>query len=115
MARHLNGDVSSSAETVEPESLGHPREFQRTVADEACAKERSRGDVGEAVGKAKAEASIGPRHLGIAAIDLIAGEACTLTEILAPRAAVNADAARPPEPGYADAITRLKLRHFVAD
>src|SRR5439155_20464309 len=49
-------------------------------------------------------------QLRVAAVDLIAGEARPVAEVLAAGAAVAALAARPAEPGNADAIRRLEAR-----
>jgi len=46
----------------------------------------------------------GGRVLGVAAVDLVAGEKRALAEVLPPGPAVRADAAGPAEPGHADTI-----------
>src|SRR5262249_53406350 len=72
---------------------------QGAVADQAGAEEGGGLEVGVARGEREAEARVGHRPLGVAAVDLVAGEARPVAEVLAAGAAVAADAAGPPEPG----------------
>ena len=75
---------------------GHP---QRAVADQAGAQQRRRLEVRVAVGQREAEALVGHRVLGVAAVAVVAGEACAVAEVLPARAAVAAVAVGPAQPG----------------
>ena len=102
----LADDVRGGAEAVEPEPLrvaGHP---QRPVADQAGAQQRRGLAVAEAVRQREAEALVGHRVLGEAAVDVAAREARPHAQVLAPAAAVPACAARPAEPRDAEPLAR---------
>ena len=73
--RHLADDVRRGAEAVEAEALGVAGQAQRAVADQPGAEQRRRLQVGEALGYREAEALVGDGVLGVAAVDVVAGEA----------------------------------------
>jgi hypothetical protein len=56
------------------------------------------------LGQRKAVAGIRQRVVGVAAVDLVAGEAGFVAQVLAAAGAVAAVAAGPPQPGHADAL-----------
>jgi hypothetical protein len=56
----------------------------------------------------KDEALVGDRPLGVAAVDVVAGEAGVLTEVLAAALAVAAGAVGPAEPGDSDAVALVE-------
>ena len=76
---------------------------QRAVADQPGAEERRRLHVVEALRDRKAEALVRDDELRVAAVELVAGEARAVAEVLAP-AAVAALAAGPAEPGHANPL-----------
>src|SRR5207244_11758301 len=72
--RDLRHDVGGGAEAVQAEPLGVPGRPQRAMADQAGAEERRRLLVGVALGNRKAEALVGDGVLGVAAVEVVAGE-----------------------------------------
>src|SRR5205085_5173972 len=96
-------DVRRGAEAVQAEPLRVARGAQRAVADQAGAEERRRLLVGVALRDRKAEALVGDGVLRVAAVEVVAGEARGVAEVLAPARAVAAGAVRPAEPRDADA------------
>ena len=107
--RDLRDDVRGGAEAVQPEPLGVAREPQRAVADQPRAEQRRRLEVAEPVGDREAEALVGDDPLGVAAVDVVAGEARAVAEVLAAARAEAALAARPAEPGHAEPAAVLGL------
>jgi len=57
-----------------------------------------------ALGERETEAVIRPRQLGVAPVDLVAGEACTAAKVLTPAQTVFARAAGPAQPRHADPV-----------
>ena len=82
MARHLRHDVCSRTKAVDPEALRVARHAQGAVADQPGAHQRRRLDIAIAPIDRKAVALVGDGQFGIAAVDLIAGEACAVAQIL---------------------------------
>ena len=74
-ARDLRDDVRRGAEPVQPEPLRVAREPQRAVADQAGAEQRRRLEVAVPVRDREAEALVGDGPLGVAAVEVVAGEA----------------------------------------
>src|SRR5205085_5878434 len=101
--RHLRHDVRGRAEAVEAEPLRVARRAQRAVADQPRAEERRRLLVRVALWDREAEALVGDGVLRVAAVEVVAGEARRVAEVLAPARAVAAGAVRPAEPRDADA------------
>ena len=108
IARHLGDDVRRRAEAVDAEPLGVARHAQAAVADQPGAQQRRRLGVAVAAGERKAVAGVGDRVLGVAAVDLVAGEAGVRAQVLLARPAVAASAAGPAEPGHADPLARAR-------
>src|SRR4051812_43370326 len=104
MAHHLRHDVGGGAKAVNADQPRVPGHAQRAVTDEAGAHQGRRLDVAPAGVDRKAIALVGDGQLGIAAVDLIAGESRAVAQILAAAAAVSADAACPAEPRHADPV-----------
>ncbi len=104
VGRHLADDVGRGAEAVEADPLRVAAEPQRPVADQPRAQQRRRLEVGVALGDREAVALVGDRLLRVAAIELIAGEAGPLAEVLAARAAVAALAVGPSQPRDPDPL-----------
>src|SRR6185369_15814933 len=94
VARDLDRDVGRGAEPVETETLGVTRQAQGAIADQSGAEQRRGVDVGV---------------LGIAAVDLIAGEAGAHAQVLAAADAVAAFPAGPAEPRNADPVPRPRM------
>src|SRR5262249_11960324 len=104
MTDYLRDDVGGGAETVDPDQPRIAGHAQGSVADEAGAHQRRRLDIAVTLVDRKAIALVGDGQLGIAAIDLIAGEASAVAQILAAGAAIFADPAGPAEPRHADPV-----------
>src|SRR5207245_6691510 len=103
-ARHLRQDVRGRPEAVEAELPAVAGQPQRAEADQACAQQGGRLQVGVAGREGEAEARVGHGVLRVSAVDVIAGEARLVAEVLLAGAAVAARAVRPAQPGHADAI-----------
>src|SRR4029077_3470487 len=102
--RDLAENVGGGAETVEADPLGLADQAQRPVADQAGAEQRRRPLVGQAGWDREAEALIGDRQLGVAAVDVVTGEAGAVAEVLAAAGAVAAHAAGPAQPRHSDPV-----------
>ena len=109
MPGHLRHDVGGGAEAVDAEVRRVAGHAQRAIADQPGAQQRCRLDVGVALGQGKAVAGFGGRVLGVAAIDLVAGELRRIAEVLAAGDAVGARSAGVAEPGNADPVSRAEL------
>ena len=92
-----------------PSRSASPGEPQRAVADQPRAEERGGFEVAEPVGNREAEALVGDDPLGVAAVDVVAGEAGAVAEVLPAARAEAALAARPAEPGHAEPAAVLGL------
>ena len=90
------------AEAVEPEPLAVAGQPQRAVADQPAAQQRRELQRSPSLGQLEAEALVGDRPLRVAAVDVAAREARPHAQVLAPRAAIRALAARPAQPRHAD-------------
>jgi hypothetical protein len=93
--------VRRGAKAVQPQALavGEP---QSAIADQPSAEQRRRREILEPVGNRKAEALVRDAPLRVAAVDVVAGEARVVAEVLAAAAAVAAGAVRPREPRDAE-------------
>ena len=87
------------------------RRTERAIADQSRAQQRRSLDVAERAVDGKAEPRVGDGVLGVATVDVIAGESRAVAQILAPGRAVPARAARPAEPGDADAFPDADRLH----
>ncbi len=108
IARQLRQDMRGSAEAVEADPLAFSGEPQCAVPDEAGTEQRRCLHVAVAGIDREAKALIGDGQLGIAAIDLIAGEASPVAQILMTGAAILAYPAGPAEPRHADPVADLE-------
>jgi hypothetical protein len=97
MLRDLSDDVRGGTESVETDSSRIAREIQCAIAYQSGAEKGRGGGVTEYVRNCEAEALICNGELGIASVDLIAGETSTVAKVLAARAAIDANPARPSE------------------
>ncbi len=109
MARHLGDDMGGGAEAVDADPLGVAGQPQGAVADQPGAEQRRRRDIAEGRVDREAIALVGDRQLGIAAIDLVAGEAGMVAQILTAATAAIADAAGPAEPRHADPVAEREV------
>ena len=109
----LADDVRGRAEAVEAEALGVAGHAQRAVADQPGAEQRRDLLVGMVLGEREAEALVGDGQLGVAAVELVAGEAGAVAEVLAAGAAEAAGAVGPAQPRHADALA-LRVALAVA-
>ena len=87
-----------------PRRSPSPGQAQRPVADQAGAEERGGLEVVVGLGDGKAEALVRDDLLGVAAVELIAGEARAVAQVLPPAQAVTTLAVGPAKPGDADAL-----------
>jgi hypothetical protein len=115
VARDLTDDVGGGAEPVQAEALGVPRHPQRPVADQTRAQQRRCLEVRVVPGERQAEALVGERQIGIAAVALIPGEDGAVAQVLPPRSAVAARPVGPPEPRDSDAIADGEPARSVAE
>ena len=109
--RHLRDDVRGRAEAVEAEPLRVAREPQRPVtrsAPRTAAAPPRRSPKPSGIGKQNRSSATDP--LRVAAVDVVAGEAREVAEVLAARRAVPALAARPAEPRNAEPRARRRSR-----
>ncbi len=88
VARHLGNDVRRRAEAVDAEAFASPAMPQAAVADQPGAQQRRRLDVAIR-GEREAIALVGDGELGVAAVELVAGEAGAVAQILAAVAAIR--------------------------
>src|SRR5512145_1487730 len=94
-ARDLRQDVRGRAEAVEADDfriLGFPIAAK---TDQPGTKQRRRLGVAVALGDRQAEALLGDQVLGIAAVEMTAGEARSFAEVFLPAPAVLARTASP--------------------
>jgi hypothetical protein len=121
IAGHLGDDVGSCPESVQPQTLGVSGHHQGTIADQPGTQQWSGLGVAVSAGNTEDVTKVGDRVLGVAAVDLIAGEASPQAEILAPSEAVAAAAAGLPQPRDANpfpwiqAVDALACRDHGAD
>src|SRR5204863_9379724 len=101
-------DVRRGAEAVQTEPLGVPGHAERPVADQPGAEERRRVLVAVLLRDREAVALVRDRELGVAAVELVAREACAVAEVLASGRAVATVAVRPAEPRHAEAAALLR-------
>src|SRR2546423_13352255 len=98
-------------ETVETQALRIASQPQRAVADQAGAEQRSGMQVVIALGQRKTKAFVGDAKLGIAAVDVITGEARVHAKVLETAAAESAALVDGAEPGNANSLTnRISVR-----
>ena len=81
--RHLADDVRRRAEAVDARGARRRRRAAGPVADQPGAQERRAWKVLVALGEREAEALVGHRALGVAAVEVVAGEAGAVAEVLA--------------------------------
>ena len=94
------------------------RHNQRTVADEPRAQQRRRGNVVVFVWNREAITLVGERVFGIAAVEVIAGEARVVAQVFVAARAVAAFAAGVAQPRHADAVADIEAfgrRAFFGD
>src|SRR5207302_9717165 len=114
VASDLRDDVRRVAETIKTHALGIARQPERAVADQASAEQRGCMQVVIAVGQRQTKAFVGDAKLGIAAVELIAGEARVDAKVLEAAAAEAAGLVDRAEPGNANADTgREPVRAFA--
>jgi hypothetical protein len=119
-ACHLRHDMRRGAEAVNAEAgeLAFERlagKLERAIADQSGTEQRRSLGVAVTFRQFEHIARVGHRVAGIAAVDLIAGEARIVAEILLARAAIGASAVGPAEPGHTDAVADCQLRHALAE
>src|SRR5207248_10114510 len=105
----LRDGVRCGAKAGETEQLALASSAQRGGAEQARAEERRDREIGEAVRQREAVALVGNRPLRVAAVEVVAGEAGAVAEVLAAARAVAALAARPAEPRHAEPAAVLGL------
>jgi hypothetical protein len=115
VSRDLRNEARRVAEPVQTDRARIARHPVPAVADRSRAQQRSRVDVVIRLGELQAESPVGHRKLGVSAVPLISGEHGANAQVLAPRSAVVAFAARPTEPRHADAVADGQVGDRVAD
>ena len=110
----LRDDMCGGAEAIKADRLAGARHAVGAVTDEAGAEQRGRFRVAVLLRQVEAVAPVGDDIVGIAAVDVTAGEMRRVAEILQARKAVAAVAAGPAEPGHADARADGKIAHPIA-
>ena len=103
MRRHLADDVRRGPEAIEADPRAVAASAKRAVADQPSTQQWRHVNRIWIRGERQAEALVGDRALGEAAIDVVAREARSLAEVLAVRAAVAAFPVGPPQPRDPDA------------
>ena len=99
----LRDDMGGRAEAIEADRLAVAGHAVGAMADETGAEQRRGFGVAVFLRQMEAVAPVGDDVVGIAAVDIAAGEMRRVAEILHARQAVVAMAAGPAEPGHADA------------
>jgi len=107
--------VGGSTEPVQAEARCIPRQHECAVADQPSAEKRRDLEVGVPLWELEAVPLIGHRLFRKTAIDLVAGEAGSIAEVLPSRAAEATGAIRPAEPGHADTLPDREARRTLAD
>ena len=79
----LAENVCGGSEAVEADALRLPDKPQRSIPDQAGAQQRRGLLVGIAGRDREAEALVGDHQLGVAAVNVIAGEASPIAQVLA--------------------------------
>ena len=114
VAGDLRHDVRRGAEAVDAEGLGRARHAMRAVADQPGAEERRGIGIAVAVRDAEAVAVVGEDEVLVAAVEMAAGEARVVAEILLAGMAEAAAAAGAAEPGNADPLADGEAMGAVA-
>ena len=91
------------------------RHLERTVADQAGTEQRRRLGVRMVALERKAVLRVRHRVIGIAAIDVVAGEPGRIAQVLSLHAAIAAAPAGMSEPGHADPVSGRERRHLRPD
>ena len=101
---HLDREVGGGSEPEQAQPLPRldPAEHQRSVPDDAAAKEGRRLLVREPLGEREHEIAAGSDAFGVPAVHRPAGELGLLAQILEPSSAVVACAVRAPQPRQPD-------------
>ena len=106
--RDLADDVRRGAEAVQPEPLARRRRAAASGSRSARRRGAARPGRRIAVRDREAVALVRDGELGVAAVEVVAREARAVAEVLAAGEAEAALAARPAEPGHADACPGSK-------
>ena len=101
--------MRSRAEPVEPEPFRGAGQAKRPVSDQARAQQRRRLQILEPVRDWKTEALVRDHPLRIPTVEVVAGKARAVAQVLASRDAEAALAARPSEPRHPEPAAVLGL------
>src|SRR6266404_2041748 len=85
---NLRDDVSGGAETINPDASRITGFYQRTIANQSRAKQRSCLDIGVVFWDRKTEAFVGHHVFSITAVQSVAGELGAIAKIFSARTAV---------------------------
>src|SRR5207253_5654303 len=88
--RNLRDQVRGVAKAIDTEPPRVPRFTIGTITDQSRAKQRRDLDVAVAVRQVKTVSRIGDGEFGVTAVDGVASETRTVTEILPARSAISA-------------------------
>lgn len=114
MAGNLGHDVGGGAEAVDADGPGISRHPVGAVSDQPGAEQRGGMHIVEGGRQREAVPRVGDRVVGIAAVDLIAGEARRVAKVFLSRYAVPALPAGVAEPRHADAVSQRQARDAIA-
>ena len=113
--RELADDVRGGTEAVQPDALRSTGQRVRAVADQPCAEQGCGLHVRVAVRDGKAVTLVGDGLLREATVDVVAGEARLVAEVLAAADAEAAPTAGPGEPGDADPLALVEACHALSE
>jgi hypothetical protein len=105
--------VGGGAEAEQAEALRVAGEAEGPVADQARAQQRRGLQIGVSVGHGEAEALVGRGVLGVAAVELVAGESGPVAEVLPSREAVSTSTIGVTEPGHPDPVAGRKVLYVL--
>ena len=112
--RDLRDNVRRRTEAINAEPPAFSCHFQRTVSDEARAKQGRRLRIAVRVGDREREGRVGDGVIRETAVSLVAGEFGVIAEVFLVMRAKAAVAASVSEPAHADALSHLEARDAVA-
>jgi hypothetical protein len=104
--------MRSGAKAVQTDVMRVSRHAERTESDQPRTEKRRGFDIVVGLGNREAETSVGDYGLGVATIDLVAGKAGSLTQVLAIPATRATLTAGPTQPGDPDTLSNLEIAHL---
>ena len=114
MTGDLRHNMGRRTESIDAQTLPFARHLERAVSDQTRTQQGRRFRIPHIAWNRETIVRIGNRVLGVSPIDLIAGEARFIAEILVAVAAIEACAARMPKPRNPDPFTNGKTGHALS-